>query len=187
MRHRFHLSRGLAAWALSAVVASAAFAAPPSGPCDAPSTTIVIVRHADRAGTADSLSSAGMVRAQDLARVLATANITHIYHSDTHRTRDTAAPLVAALGLEPFEYPAKDVAVLIERILLDDAGKAVLVVGHINTVPAILTALGAPPMPDLCDAEHANLFVLRMGPGAVQVTRGRYGAADPPGASECRA
>ncbi len=182
MKHRFHLQRGLVAWCLCAVVASASFAAPPSGPCDAPSTTIVIVRHADRAGTADSLSAAGVTRARDLSRVLATANITSIHHSDTHRTRDTAAPLASALGLELQEYPAKDVAALIERILRDDVGKAVLVVGHSNTVSMLIAAAGGPTLPDIADNEFDGLFIVNIPPCAerpVTLTQLQYGAPSP--------
>ena len=181
MKHRFGLLRVLAACCLSAAVASA-FAAPPSGPCDAPSTTIVIVRHADRAGTADSLSAAGVVRAQDLSRVLASANITRIYHSDTHRTRDTAAPLAAALGLEPLEYPANDVAALIERIFRDDAGKAVLVVGHSNTAPLLIKAAGGPTLADINEKEFDDLFIVnvpRCAERPVTLTQLQYGAPSP--------
>jgi len=182
MRHRFHLRRGLDALCLSVVAASAVFAAPPSAPCDAPSTTIVIVRHADRAGTADSLSAAGVVRAQDLSRVLAVANVTRIYHSDTHRTRDTAAPLAAALGLDLREYPAKEAATLIEQILRDDSGKTVLVVGHSNTVSLLIAAAGGPKLTDINDNEFDGLFMVNVPPCTerpVTLTQLQYGAPSP--------
>lgn len=131
-------------------------------PCERASTTILIVRHADRAGQSDSLSAAGDARAQELARVLATANVRAIYHSDTKRTRDTAAPLAAALELEPVQYPAKEITALIERILRDHAGETVLVVGHSNTVPMIVAAAGGPAIPEIDEKEFDGLFIVTM-------------------------
>jgi hypothetical protein len=60
------------------------------------------------------------------------------------------------------------------------------VVGHSNTVPAIVTALGGPRLPDLCDASYATLFTVRLvDAGTPTVSRGVYGAPDPPGADRC--
>lgn len=156
-------------------------------------TVVYLVRHAEKAGGDDPpLTAAGRARAADLARALAGAGITGAVVTQRRRTGETAEPVLRPLGIVADTVPlggtvAEHAAAVAARIRARHLGGTVLVVGHSNTVPAIMTALGAPPMPDLCDAEHANLFVLRMGPGAVQVTRGRYGAADPPGASECRA
>jgi broad specificity phosphatase PhoE len=182
MKHRFQLQSVLSAWCLSVLVAVAAFAAPASDPCNAPGTTIVIVRHADRAGSADSLSAAGVERARDLSRALTTASITRIYHSDTHRTRDTAAPLAAALGLEPREYPAKEAAALMKNILRDDAGRTVLVVGHSNTVPLLIASAGGPKLADIDEKEFDGLFIVTVPPCAerpVTLTQLQYGAPSP--------
>lgn len=40
------------------------------------------------------------------------------------------------------------------------AGRTVLMVGHGNTIPAIITALGGPKLADLCDAQYSMLFTL---------------------------
>jgi broad specificity phosphatase PhoE len=135
-------------------------AARADAPCDAPVTTLLVVRHADRAGQADSLSAAGVARARDLVHVAQTASVRAIYHSDTRRTRDTAAPLAASLGLDLLEYPAKETAPLIERVLEDHAGQTVLIVGHSNTVPTIIAAAGGPVIPDLDEKEFDGLFVV---------------------------
>jgi broad specificity phosphatase PhoE len=132
-----------------------------------------VVRHADRAGQADSLSAAGVVRARELAHVASHAGVTAIFTSDTRRTRDTAAPLAAVLGITPEVYPAKDMAALMTRIRRDQPGETVLVVGHSNTVPMIIAAagetfgLGGPgqkgPLPlDLSEDTYDDLFVLRV-------------------------
>ena len=65
-------------------------------------------------------------------------------------------------------------------------GSSVLVVGHSNTVPAIIAALGGPAMEELCDSEYSNLFTLALVPGQpARLVHGHYGAPDEPSAAEC--
>jgi hypothetical protein len=67
--------------------------------------------------------------------------------------------------------------------VLKHAGGTVLVVGHSNTIPAIVGALGAPQPRDLCDSEYDQLFVVVIGDtGPPRLIRSRYGApsADDP-------
>jgi broad specificity phosphatase PhoE len=157
-------------------------AASPAAPCDKPATTILVVRHADRAGKADSLSAAGVARARALVNVARTANLRAIYHSDTKRTRDTAAPLANALGIALEEYPAKEVEALIERIFAGHEGEAVLVVGHSNTVPLIIAAAGGPVVGELPESEFDRLFVVVVPPcrrGSAKLIDLQYGEASP--------
>src|SRR5439155_23503824 len=71
----------------------------------ADSTTIIVVRHAEKeSGSADPpLSAAGQARAELLARMFGDVNapghIEAIYVSPTVRTQMTAAPVAARLGL----------------------------------------------------------------------------------------
>jgi broad specificity phosphatase PhoE len=56
------------------------------------------------------------------------------------------------------------------------AGETVLVVGHSNTVPAIVEALGARRPPAICDSQYDNLYVVTVPPsGAVGTVRAKYG------------
>jgi hypothetical protein len=62
---------------------------------------------------------------------------------------------------------------------MEHKGKSVLVVGHSNTVPGIIAALGGPKLPDICDASYAILFTLRIpAAGEPTLTRASYGVAD---------
>ncbi|MCU0622275.1 MAG: hypothetical protein MUF53_00260 [Gemmatimonadaceae bacterium] len=63
----------------------------------------------------------------------------------------------------------------------------VLVVGHSNTVPKIVEALGGPPRPDLCDQQYATMTVVRLEGAAVpaRVARASYGAPDAADADAC--
>jgi broad specificity phosphatase PhoE len=61
----------------------------------------------------------------------------------------------------------------------------VLVVGHSNTVGAIVTALGGPTVGNLCDANYDQLFIVTFSQSGAQLVRSRYGREDPPDARVC--
>ena len=149
--------------------------------CRAP-TTLIVVRHADREGTGDALTAAGTARALDLARLATKLAPAAIYHSDTQRARDTAAPLARALGLEPMERAARDVEGLVGEVLRRYRGQRVVIVGHGNTVPQMIVAAGGPSLPDIAHDEFDDLFVLSVcacWPRRAELVHLQYGAASP--------
>ena len=156
----------------------------------APATVVLVVRHAERApGSGDPpISEAGQARALALAEIGKVTGVSVIITTQLQRTRQTAAPLAEALGIAAevvttqSDVPkhAADVAAAVRR----HAGKTVLVVGHSNTVPAIVAALGGTKVPDLCDPEYDALFTLVLdAEGAVRTVRTRFGAPTPVDAS----
>ena len=177
----------------AAVVVSLALA---TGPGHAQKDRLVVlVRHAERAAEpADDpgLTMAGEARADALREVLAAAGINAVITTQLRRTQRTAAPLADQLRLTPMVIRTGGGVGAHARAVADAvrsraAGEAVLVVGHSNTVPAIIGALGGPGMPDLCDAEYATLFTLVLpAEGTPRLIRSIYGAPDPPQASDCR-
>jgi hypothetical protein len=59
-------------------------------------------------------------------------------------------------------------------------GKTVLVVGHSNTVPAIVEALGAKRPGAICDSRYDDMFVVIVaGDGKASVVHSTYGEASP--------
>lgn len=127
-------------------------------------STIFIVRHAEKAPSSDKdpdLSEAGRARAESLAKILQDANITAIYATEFKRTQQTAAPVAKALGLELTIVPAKDAATLSAK-LRDQHGNA-LVVGHGNTVPDLIRALGVETPISIAETDYDNLFVVVAG------------------------
>ncbi len=147
-------------------------------------STVILVRHAEKAAepAADPmLSEAGLVRAAALRDALAGAGVGAIIATPTARTRVTAFPLATALGItvDTTAMPrnvaahAAEVAAAVRA----RSEQTVLVVGHSNTIPAILAALGGPRLPDLCDGEYDHLFIVQLRPAAEpKVIRARYGA-----------
>jgi broad specificity phosphatase PhoE len=122
-------------------------------------STIFLVRHAEKAGGDDpDLSEAGRARAESLTNVLKDAGISAIYTSETKRTQQTAAPLAKFLHLEPTIIPAKDRAELVSK--LQSSSGNVLVVGHGNTIPDLIKALGIATPVSIADDDYDNLFVV---------------------------
>ncbi len=141
---------------------------------------VFVVRHAERADSGGSqmlgqpdppLSSAGEARAARLAVMLGDAGIKAIVATEFRRTQDTAGPLATRLGLAVQKLPARDTDGLISRLRKEHANDIVLVVGHSNTVPAIVQALGGPDV-TIADDEYDNLFVIV--PGTGTMTRIRF-------------
>ena len=147
-------------------------------------TTVMLLRHADRNGAADALKTPeGTDRAAELVHVAGLAGITAIFHSDTERTRRTAQDLAAHLGLTPVEIPVADTQDLVDQILAGHRGERVLVVGHSNTVPDIIEALGGAPMPDLAHSVSDDFWVITLCScrrNSPEVVHLKYGAHTPP-------
>src|SRR6516165_8842431 len=104
---------------------------------------VVIVRHAEKAaggGKDPDLSSAGFARAEGLSQMLKNSKIVAIFTTDLKRTVETAAPTAKSLRITPNALPAKDNNALVAK-LRELKGNA-LVVGHGNTIPDIIKALG---------------------------------------------
>jgi broad specificity phosphatase PhoE len=133
--------------------------------------TVFLVRHAERAdggSTSGSmmaadpdLSGAGTLRAQALARMLKDAKITAIYTTEFKRTKQTAAPLATLTGVRATEVSSKDLPGLLKKIRAGTGN--VLVVGHSNTIPAVLKDLGIAEPVTIDDAEYDNLLIVTRG------------------------
>jgi broad specificity phosphatase PhoE len=140
----------------------------PAGPVE---LVVVVVRHGEKAADDardPSLSSVGVERAHALAQRLRGLPLAAAYATPFRRTQLTAAPSASAAGIEvtvrefASRNPDEDALALREQLLRDHRGEAVLVVGHSNTVPAIVEALSgreAEPMPE---TEFDRLSVVRL-------------------------
>ena len=188
MKHRFRsvLFATLAAAILISPGASSALAQEPAaraGADQSASTLVLVVRHAEKASDTardPELSADGMARAEALLAVARDAGVTHIITTQFIRTRATAARVAAERGLMPEIVPATASVGEHTRAVADaarrHAGGVVLIVGHSNTVPAIVAALGAPEPAAICDSEYDNLYVVQLVQGApARLVQSRYG------------
>ena len=132
-------------------------------------TTIILVRHAEKAddGTSDpGLTPLGQVRAQRLAAMLAPARVSAVYSTPYRRNRLTAEPLADQEALDIQEYDAHDPD-FIAGLAGKHPGGTILVVGHSNTVPAMVNTLtGTDQYGQLAEMEYDKLFVVTVIDGA---------------------
>lgn len=168
--HRKHLIALLTAAALALPAVAAA------------QQLVFVVRHAERAdgGAAGAqmgaaaqdppLSEAGRARADKLASMLSGSRIAAIYVTQLARTQQTAAPLAAALKVKMNVVLSGDSAELVAQLKANHPKDVVLVVGHSNTLPAIIKALGGPQV-TIADDEYDKIFIVVPATGAMTVIK----------------
>ncbi len=125
---------------------------------------VVIVRHAEKAasgGKDPDLSAAGRARAEALARILKDSGITAIFTSEFKRTQETAAPTATSAHVTPTVVAAKDTAGLVAK--LHQLNGNALVVGHGDTIPNIIKALGINSSINIPDADYSELLIVTLG------------------------
>ena len=123
-----------------------------------------------QAQTDPPLSTEGEARAQKLAAMLADAGVKDIFATEFKRTQDTAKPLAMKTGVAVERIGSTDTALLVAKIK-SHPNDVVLVVGHSNTLPAILKALAGVDV-SIADNEYDNLFIVV--PATGTMTRIRY-------------
>ncbi len=131
---------------------------------------VYLVRHAEKAddGTDDPpLALAGQIRVRILQGLLADARLTHVYTTDWRRTRETAQPIAESAGLETVVYDPRAPDSL-ARLIRATPGRH-LVVGHSNTTPALVSALGGDPSGPIHEMEYNRLYIVAILPGASPV------------------
>ncbi len=167
----------------------------PATPTGSPSSVVLLVRHGERATSAGddpSLSDAGRARAAALADALGDAHVTRVITTQFRRTQETAAPLVDRLGLRSTVIPIdlsntrSYVAAVSDSVRR--SGGVTLVVGHQNTVPAVIRALGGPAIPEICADDYGDLYILVLGvqPGP-SLMHATFGAPHPAHNAACAA
>lgn len=153
----------------------------PSNGSRAPAPRVILVRHAEKqaGGGADpALSEVGAARAQRLRVNLADAGVTRILVTQWRRTAETAAPLAELLNIQPevvattanLDQHIQDVVAAVRK----PGAATVLVVGHSNTVPLIIAALGAQTPIVIDESEFGDLFMVWKEAAETRLLRAKY-------------
>lgn len=122
---------------------------------------IILVRHAEKESQTDpdsAISVIGEDRALAFARLVRNAGVTHVFVSDKKRTAQTAEPLTTQKALTA--VVAKDTKDLLEKIKALPKDAVAVVVGHSNTIPEILKALGVKGDVVIKDDQFGRVFVV---------------------------
>ncbi len=146
-------------------------------------TTVLIVRHAEKASDAEDspLTEAGRQRAQALVGIAADAGVSAIYTTQFKRNRDTAQPLAERLGVAATEVPVNlqnpgDYGKTLAKTIMEKhSGQTVVVIGHGNTIGSIVEGLTGRAAP-LGDIQYSDLFIVTVPPsGPAKLIKAQYG------------
>ena len=127
---------------------------------------VMLVRHAELQGAAMAepkhlpLSETGEARAKRLASMLKESGIGAIYVTDFVRTNKTAEPLAREINKELTVLPKGDAQELVQRLRKNHGNQTVLLVGHTDTLPGLLKALGHPVEIKIEADDYSNIFVV---------------------------
>lgn len=124
---------------------------------------ILLIRHAEKApdpGDDPELSIPGEDRAIALTRYLRHMKIDAVFVTQYRRTQQTAAILARQRELAPVVVKAEETKALVAKIRALPSDAVVLVVGHSNTIPEIIAALGAREKVSIRDDEYGRVFVV---------------------------
>jgi broad specificity phosphatase PhoE len=150
-------------------------------------STVVIVRHAEAvpdSGPDPVLSDAGIARAGALAAALKDGGVHAVIATQYQRTMLTGRPVAeaaaipvttlsiggGAAGLDAY------VRQVVLRVRAAQAGRTTLIVGHSNTVPALVKAFSGVDIGEIAHDSYDQMFVVTLSaPGSGSLVRARYG------------
>lgn len=124
---------------------------------------VFVVRHGEKASTGGNdpeLSVAGQKRAEALARILKDSQITAVFVTELKRTQQTAVPTARAAHLTPTVLPASDIPGLVAKLRALN-GNALLV-GHGNTIPDLMKALGITTTVTIPEDDYTEIFLVSL-------------------------
>jgi phosphohistidine phosphatase SixA len=167
------------------VLASLLLLAPVALAAQAEPVVVYVVRHAERADdvpnpgfsmgdTSDPpLSESGHARAQLIAEMLEDAGVTQVHSTDYVRTRSTGEATAEAAGLEIESYDPRNLPAFAAR-LRTLPGRH-LVLGHSNTTPQMVEALGGDPGTAIEPMEYDRFYIVTIARGTVSTVLLRFG------------
>lgn len=134
---------------------------------EAESTTVILVRHAEKA-TDDAkdptLTESGAERAERLKELLKKEfTVKAVYSTPYKRTRLTAQPTADFFEVKISEYGFSDPQGLAKSWVEGYSGSAVLVVGHSNTMPYFTNLLlGEEKYEKLGESEYSTIYIVTL-------------------------
>ena len=145
-------------------------------------TIIYLVRHAEKVTTDPAnkdplLTEKGQKRSLALSKKLKNQSLSSVYCTDYQRIKLTATPIAEKQNLTLQIYNPKSLKAFAEKVMQDNNGKKVLIVGHSNTVLETIEALGGKrPIATISDNEYDYFFTVKIfAEGLVKVEFGHYG------------
>jgi len=127
-------------------------------------STYYLIRHAEKQivnNPNPELTDEGILRAENWAVIFKDIKFDAVYSTDYLRTIGTAQPTAKSQNLDITLYqPTK---MDMKQFLKDTKGKTILIVGHSNTIPAMVNKLiGDEKYKDIEDNNFGNLYIVEI-------------------------
>lgn len=124
-----------------------------------------IVRHAEKADSSKDpvLSDAGNERAAALEKYLADKKIDTVFTTSYKRSIQTGGPTALKLNIPLVQLnqgPLTELDKLTTRLKNIKGNKNLLLVGHTNTVPAIVLALSGKTIAGIPETAYNNMYIV---------------------------
>jgi broad specificity phosphatase PhoE len=157
------------------------FAACPTADARTPGPrTVILVRHGEAepesVGPDRKLTEKGRDRAAELARVLGETAPRAVYSTHFPRSRATAEPLAHRVGVDVTIID--DTPAILSALAAQPRGSTVVVVGHSNTLPALLAGLTGVQFPAGEKVGFDGMWIVSLDDAGVSTLRLRYGPTD---------
>lgn len=131
-------------------------------PIESSATIFIVARHAEKEenGNNPALTPKGQMRARLIPQILAAEGLDFIFSTSFRRTMETAFPSQKAFGIPIQIYNQTVALTTMLQTKQEFVDKKILIIGHSNTVPEIITQLGGPNNIDIGHEDYSNLFFI---------------------------
>lgn len=125
------------------------------------SLTIYLFRHAEKeaVGEDPDLTSAGLERAKILQQVISEPSVAHLFSTNTRRTVQTIQPFSDYYEKEIEFYNPRELEAFADT--LRSLSGVIIVSGHSNTTPRLVSFITGQEIPDLDEKEYDQLFIIQ--------------------------
>jgi phosphohistidine phosphatase SixA len=129
-------------------------------------TTYFLVRHAEKDlsdpdNQNPKLTEAGKIRSENWAKMLVDTPVDMVYTTNYIRTRKTAEPIAKNKKLELALYNPRNL--YDSRFQKKTKGKTVVIVGHSNTIPALVNKIiGKEKYSTIDEKIYGKLFIIKI-------------------------
>lgn len=127
-------------------------------------STFYFIRHAekdrsDKSNHNPHLTDIGHARANHWNDILKHIKFDAVYSTNYFRTKETALPTAKRCNVAITVYNAKELDS--EKLIVENSGKTILVVGHSNTTPSFVNkVIGKEKYMDIDDDNNGNLYIV---------------------------
>lgn len=139
---------------------------------------VYLIRHAEKmiieGEKNPELTRVGINRAEALPGALADVMPGFIYSSEYTRTQQTVAPLSKAWGRDISIKTAQEPQLQIE-VALSHCDQNVVIAGHSNTIPHLISLFGIQDEISIEDNQHGDVFIIQWQEGKPFVTIEHFG------------